>query len=113
VRTHDQVKGRLNSMYGKRSANGLFSFWLRMATRGEDVMRDEVSRSRFYVNRKKLVDAGVSWLASNVIIIANDAALPRDFTPMRTNVRLCRTPVSSNSLFNHCPVEWGQLRAAA
>lgn len=113
VRTHDQVKGRLNSVYGKRAANGLFSFWLQMATRGEDVMREEVSRSRFYVNRKKLVDAGVSWLASNVIIIANEAALPRDFTPMRSNGRLCRTPVSANSLFNHCPVEWGQLRAAA
>jgi len=113
VRTHDQVKARLNSSYGKRSANGLFSFWLQMATRGEVVMRDEIGRSQFYVNRKKLVDAGVSWLSSNVIIIANDAALPRDFTPMRTNERLCRTPVSANSLFNHCPVEWGQLRAAA
>lgn len=113
VRTHDQVKGRLNSVYGKRRANSLFSFWLQMATRGETVMRDEIGRSQFYVNRRELVDAGVSWLASNVIIIANDAALPRDFTPMRSNARLCRTPVSSNSLFNHCPVEWGQLRAAA
>lgn len=113
VRTHDQVKARLNSMYGKRSANGLFSFWLQMATRGEDVMRGEISRSRFYVNRKLLVDAGVSWLSSNVIIIANEAALPRDFVPMRTNERLCRTPVSNHSLFNHCPVDWGHLRAAA
>lgn len=113
VRTHDQVKGRLNSLYGKRSANGLFAFWLQMATRSEDVMREEMSRAQFYKNRKKLVDAGVSWLASNVIIIANEAALPRDFAPLRTNARLCRSPVSNHSLFNHCPVEWGQLRAAA
>ena len=26
----------------------------------------------------------MSWLASNVIIIANEAALPRDFAPLRT-----------------------------
>lgn len=113
VRTHDQVKGRLNAVYGKRSANDLFSFWLQMATRGETVMRDEVSRSRFYVKRRKLVNAGVSWLSSNVIVLANEAALPRDFAPTRSDARLCRTPVSSNSLFNQCPVEWGQLKAAA
>lgn len=113
VRTHDQVKGRLNSLYGKRSANALFAFWLQMATRSEDVMREEASRAQFYKNRKKLVDAGVSWLSSNVIIIANEAALPRDFAPLRTNARLCRSPVSNHSLFNQCPVEWGHLRAAA
>lgn len=113
VRTYDQVKARLNSLYGLRSANVLFSFWLQMATRGEDVMRDEYGRSQFYVNRRKLVDAGVSWLSSNVVVIANDAALPRDFVPLRTNNRLCRTPVSNHSLFNQCPVEWGHLRAAA
>lgn len=113
VRTHDQVKARLNSIYGKRSANGLFAFWLQMTTRGEDVVQVEYGRSQFYVNRRRLVDAGVSWLSSNVIIIANEAALPRDFSPMRTNARLCRTPVANHSLFNHCPVEWGHLRAAA
>lgn len=113
VRTYDQVKARLNSVYGKRRANNLFSFWLQMATRGEDVMREEIGRSQFYVNRRELVDAGVSWLASNVVIISNDAALPRDFVPLRSNSRLCRSPVSNHSLFNHCPVEWGQLRAAA
>ena len=113
VRTHDQVKGRLNSVYGKRRANSLFSFWVQMATRGETVMRDEIGRSQFYANRKELVMAGVSWLSSNVIVIANEAALPRDFMPLRTNERLCRTPVSNQSLFKHCPVEWGHLRAAA
>lgn len=113
VRTYDQVKARLNSLYGLRSANGLFSFWLQMASRGEEVVREEYGRSQFYLNRRKLVDAGVSWLASNVVVLANDAALPRDFVPLRTNERICRTPVANHSLFNQCPVDWGLLKAAA
>jgi len=112
VRTHDQVKARLNKFYGKRSANGLFSFWLQLATRGEEVIRVEYGRSQFYVNRRRLVDAGISWLSSDVVIVANETALPRDFAPLRGNLRLCRLPVSSRSVFNQCPVEWGLLKAA-
>ncbi len=113
VRNHDAVKARLNQLYGRRSANALFSFWLQLAVRGEDMIRVEYSRSRFYLNRKKLVDAAVSWLSSDVFIVANDSALPRDFRPLRDDKRLCFKPVSNNSVFNFCPVAWGQLKAAA
>jgi len=113
VRTHDQVKARLNQTYGTRTANSLFAFWLQMAARGEDVIRDEYGRSQFYVNRKRLVDAGVSWLSSDVFIVAQDTALPRGFMPLRADSRLCRLSVSNSSVFNHCPVQWGALKAAA
>lgn len=112
VRTHDAVKARLNAQYTKRTANPLFAFWMQLAARGEDVMKDEYSKSQFYSNRKKLVDAGVSWLASDIFIIPNETALPADFLPMRSNPRLCSGPVSNQSVFNFCPVEWGQLKAA-
>lgn len=113
VRTHDQVKARLNRVYGSRSANVLYAFWVQMATRGEEVAQQEYSRSQFYSNRRKLVDAGVAWLSSDVVIVANETALPRDFIPMRMSPRLCRAPVSNASVFNQCPIEWGQLKAAA
>lgn len=114
VRTHDKVKTRLNDMYGKRSANLLFAFWLQLAARGEDVIRMEYSRTRFYANRKKLEEAGCSWLASNVHILPEqDTLLPRGFQPLRNNPRLCSTPVANHSVFNLCPVEWAQLKAAA
>lgn len=106
VRTNDAVKARLNVVYGKRSANVLYSFWLQLAVRGEDVIRGEYGKSQFYVNRRRLVDAGVSWLASDVFIVANDTALPRDFMPLRGDVRHCFGRVSANSVFNVCPVQY-------
>lgn len=113
VRTNDQVVARLNRLYGKRTANSLYSFWTQMTTRGEEVVSAQYGKSQFYVNRKKLVLAGVSWLGSDIVVIANETALPRDFVPLRTDFRLCRAPIANASVFNHCPVQWGQLRAAA
>lgn len=84
-----------------------------MTTRGEEVVSAQYGKSQFYVNRKKLVLAGVSWLGSDIVVIANETALPRDFVPLRTDFRLCRAPIANASVFNHCPVQWGQLRAAA
>jgi II/X family phage/plasmid replication protein len=113
VRTSDQVKARLNRVYGKRSANNLYSFWLQLAARGEDVLRNEYSKAQFYKNRVKLVNAGVSWLSSDVFIVANETALPRDFVPLRDNVRWCGSRVSANSVFNVCPVQYQADKQAA
>lgn len=113
VRTSDQVKARLNRVCGKRKANALYAFWLQLAARGEDVIRDEYSRTAFYRNRKELVEAGVSWLASDVFIVANETALPRDFIPMRDNVRWCASRVAANSVFNVCPVQYQADKKAA
>lgn len=103
VRTADKVLARLNAMYGKRSANPLNSFWTTLAGRGEEITRSQYSKAQFYANRKKLIDAGISWHQSNVFILEQDTALPRDFVPMRTNSRICSLPVRADSLFNICP----------
>jgi hypothetical protein len=103
----------LNRVCGKRKANALYAFWLQLAARGEDVIRDEFSRTAFYRNRRELVDAGVSWLASDVFIVANETALPRDFQPLRDNVRHCRGQVAANSVFNVCPLQYQTEKKAA
>lgn len=113
VRNHDAVQNRLNAMYGTRSANILFAFWMQLAARGEDVVRANYSESQFYANRKKLVNAAVSWLSSNVYILPDQGALPRDFIPIRTNSRLCSTPVRNDSVFNLCPTFYNQQAKAA
>lgn len=113
VRTADKVLARLNAMYGKRSANPLNHFWSVLAGRGEDIARSQYSESQFYANRKKLVDAGISWHSSNIFILEQDTALPKDFTPIRSNSRICLNPVRQNSMFNACPsYQYQELKAA-
>lgn len=113
VRTYDAVKARLNDMFGKRSANNLLAFWMQLAARGEEAIRPEYSKSQFYSNRSKLIEAGISWLASDVLILAQDTALPRDFRPLVGDPRRCYGRVSANSIFNFCPVEQAEIRKAA
>lgn len=104
VRTLDRVKTRLNDLYGKRSANTLLAFWMALAARGEAIVKPDYSESQYYANRKKLVDAGISWHSSDVFIVPQDTALPRDFRPLIADPRRCTGSVSANSLFNFCPV---------
>lgn len=114
VRTADAVIQRLNALYGKRTANPLYSFWTMLAGRGEDVTKSQYSESQFYANRKRLIDAGVSWHSSNVLILAEqDSALPRDFLPMRNSPRFCNTRVREDSVFNLCPSHQLELKLAA
>jgi II/X family phage/plasmid replication protein len=105
VRTYDRVKARLNDVYGGRSANILMAFWMQMSSRGEEATRAEYSRAQFYRSRKKLVDAGVSWHATNVFIVDQDTALPRYFQPFSFDSRCCVGKVSPRSIFSFCPVE--------
>lgn len=113
VRTCNEVYARLVEVYGSRRANGLHSFWMTMSGQGEDVMRNRLSKSAFYERRKALVEAGVSWLSSDVFIVPQDTALPRDFAPLRADPRRCVGVVAANSIFNFCPVDSFEMRKAA
>lgn len=113
VRTYDAVQARLNSTVGQRSANILFAFWMKLAARGEEPVRLNYSKAQFYANRKKLIDAGISWNSSDVFIVPQDTALPRDFIPLPSDIRRCTGKVSNNSIFNFCPVDQFDLRKAA
>lgn len=113
VRTCNEVYARLVEVYGSRRANGLHSFWMTMSGQGEDVMRSRLGKSAFYERRKALVAAGISWLSSDVFIVPQDTALPRDFAPLRADPRRCVGVVAANSIFNFCPVESFEFKKAA
>lgn len=104
VRTADAVMARLNNSYGKRSANALYAYWQILSARGEDIARAQYSESQFYDNRRKLINAGISWHGTNVIVLAEqDTALPHGFVPLRHDPRICSRPIKTASIFNICP----------
>lgn len=92
VRTTKNVLTRLQNHYGQAKGTRLYGFWGCMSTLGEEVSKQQYSRSVFYENRKQLEEAGVSWRNTDVVVIANDSALPHDFAPVRTDSRLCYLP---------------------
>lgn len=99
VRTYDKVKQRLNELYSKRSANTLFAFYTQMTLRGEEVTKTQYSERQFYANRKKLVEAAVSWHSTDMYLVPQETALPDGFAPVRGNLRLCITPMRQRSVF--------------
>lgn len=99
VRTHDKVKARLNALYSLRSANTLYAFYTQMSLRGEDATRLEYSKAQFYSNRKKLVEAAVSWHSTDMYLVPQETALPDGFAPVRGNLRLCIAPMRQHSVF--------------
>lgn len=99
ARDNRTVSNRLRSEYGETKGAQLLGFWFQMAGLGEEIVKKNVSRATFYRNRKLLVDAGVSWLNSNVHVIANEGALPADFRPFRDDPRLCDRPARQRPAF--------------
>ena len=99
VRTYDKVKARLNSIYSTRTANSLFAFYTQMSLRGEEISKTQYSESQFYSNRKKLVEAAVSWHSTDMYLVPQHTALPDGFAPVRTDVRLCNAPMRQRSVF--------------
>lgn len=106
VRNNDAVQDRLISVYGKRSSRSLLAFWLNLSAMGEERTKLVCSESQYYANRKKLMDAGVSWLNTNIYILPPQSLLPVDFQPLRTSARICQFPIRHNSLLNLCPTEY-------
>ncbi len=88
VRTTEAVCSRLHFHYGRTVGNRLFGFWQSMCTSGTERTRARYSKSAFYRNRTQLENVGVSWLHSDIVIVANDSLI-HDFTPQRVDRRLC------------------------
>lgn len=88
VRKTTAVLQRLKNMYGDSNGMRLYGFWNVMSTLGDEVARKALPKATFYRNRKMLEDAGVSWRGTDVVVVANDGALPADFSPVRTDKRL-------------------------
>jgi II/X family phage/plasmid replication protein len=100
VRKNKDVSRRLHQVYDSTIGNRLYGFWLQMATHSEEEVKRTMKRSLFYKYRKGLMDAGVSWLGTDVVIVANDSALPKDFRPLRTDPRVCYLPARNQPYLN-------------
>jgi II/X family phage/plasmid replication protein len=111
VRTSLAVRDRLEARYSQELAGLLHGFWLGLSTHGEDDMKKRSTRPTFYRRRKQLVDAGISWLATDQQLIERQGQmLPADFSPVRANPRRCEGPVRERPAFNY---ERGLLQLAA
>jgi len=92
VRGSRAVLLRLQLVYGQSTGLRLYGFWSSLCTLGDEVTRAQFAKTVFYRNRKLLEDAGVSWRGTDVSVVANDGLLPVDFSPVRTDKRLCLLP---------------------
>lgn len=92
VRGSRAVLLRLQLVYGQSTGLRLYGFWSSLCTLGDEVTRAQFAKTVFYRNRKLLEDAGVSWRGTDVSVVANDGLLPVDFSPVRTDKRLCFLP---------------------
>lgn len=95
ARTNRDVSQRLKTIYGddNRMVGILFGFWMQLAGLGEDVVKANIKRATFYRLRKQLQEAGISWFNTNVYVLENkEAALPKNFAPLRTDARICTLP---------------------
>lgn len=113
VRDYESVKNRLIAVYGKRSAKSLLAFYMHMASAGEEQTKALYCESQFFANRKKLVDAAVSWHQTNVYLLPTQGPLPADFRPFTTDPRRCLARVRADSYFGIGPVLYKQALAAA
>lgn len=100
VRKSRVVMGRLVAIYGNALGMRLYGFWSILAQNGDELARDQFSKSTFFRCRKQLEDAGVSWSGTDVLVVANDGLVPNDFAPVRTDKRLCFLPARNREEFN-------------
>jgi hypothetical protein len=89
VRKHYEVRDRLFEVYVKnpRLAGLLFGTWLQLAALGESATKEKMKRATFFLHKKQLQDAGVSWHGSDVRVVETASVLPADFRPVRSDPR--------------------------
>ncbi len=62
------VLEKLKENFSTRKANGLFSFWTLLSTRGEEFCKSNYKKTVFYSYRKDLISCGISWKDTNIYI---------------------------------------------
>jgi len=78
VNKSNLVIERLKEEYGSRSCNNLYGFWVILSTKGEEhakkinLGKDNKVTTTFYTKRKKLINAGISWRNTDVMIVNRD-----------------------------------------
>lgn len=83
IRKTEAVEKRLYEVYNERLAGLLLGTWMRLSTLGEKYTKSRMKETTFYRQRKQLLDAGITWLGTDIEII--DCDYPVDFKPVRGN----------------------------
>jgi len=84
VRNAVDVEKRLFSTYKPQLAGTLLGTWFKLSTLGEDYVKKSMTKPTFYRQRKQLVDAGISWKGTDVVLKKESSELD-DFVPIRTD----------------------------
>ncbi len=87
ARTHLEVSRRLEQSYSPELASRLFGTWMQLATLGDKVVQQKMSRPTYYRQRKQLVDVGCSWNAADVQLVSRCSEIPVGFSPVRLDPR--------------------------
>lgn len=80
VRTSQAVEIRLREMYGVRLGGLLYGTWLKLATNGEESVRDSMNRATYYRQKKQLIMAGCAWINTDVMKLELRSCVPPDFS---------------------------------
>jgi II/X family phage/plasmid replication protein len=86
VKNATDVEKRLYESYKPQLAGTLLGTWFKLSTLGEDYVKKSLKKPTFYRQRKQLVDVGVSWKGTDVVLDKKPSLLD-DFVPLRSNVR--------------------------
>jgi II/X family phage/plasmid replication protein len=82
VRKQKAVRDRLLDKYDQRKAGLLLGTWHQLVTLGERETRRHIPARTFYRHKKLLIDAGVSWIGADVVVLpSSHSKLPEDFAP--------------------------------
>lgn len=81
ARQSDAVEKILYENFKDELAGRLLGTWYRLASKGEKAVRQSMSKATFQRHKKLLLDSGITWIATDVIIA--DTLVPLDFKPMR------------------------------
>lgn len=71
VRKVVEVRNRLEVKYNSSLANNLMGLWYQLTLFSEDEVKKTMSKSTFYRQRKQLIEAGVTWIGSDVVLVEN------------------------------------------
>lgn len=86
VRNAVDVEKRLFSSYKSQLAGTLLGTWFKLSTLGEDYVKKTYTKRTFYRQRKQLVDVGISWKGTDVVLKKESTVLD-DFVPIRSDPR--------------------------
>ena len=95
VKSAQAVEARLFSLYPTITAGTLLGTWSRLALFGENYCKNSINRVTFWRHKKLLIQAGISWLCTDVIL-QDFAVVPIDFKPLRSD---CRRLVSQTDVY--------------